>query len=317
MKKFIAILLVICSISVTAFADNSIKVTIDGNLIEFDVNPTMVNDRVLVPMRKIFETMGAEVEWASETQTIFAKKDDINIEMQIDNLIIKVNEEIITLDVPPMLIESRTLVPVRAVAESLNTTVNWDGENNTVIIKSLNLNEIRSKVRYHFEQDLLPTALLENKALISSDLSAGNLDAICNYVVEVWNSAVKQVVSDYSDASEEEYIFETQEQLNAFLTQKNVEFGLYPEENFEFLLVEDGETNDIVIKMTKLPDINISTYLGISYNTKKDLIYFTLEKNAGSNFSFCTIINGSKTSYPDFPNNMDEFIAGIEYIMNE
>ena len=56
--------------------------------------------------------------------------------MQIDNTVIKVNGENITLDVPPQLVDSRTLVPARAVAESLNAKVDWDGDTQTVIITS-------------------------------------------------------------------------------------------------------------------------------------------------------------------------------------
>ena len=88
----------------------------------------------MVPMRKIFEALGAEVEWFEDTKTIIAVKDEITITMQIDNLSIKVNEEEIILDVPPQLVESRTLVPVRAVAEGLDADVKWNDETQTVII---------------------------------------------------------------------------------------------------------------------------------------------------------------------------------------
>jgi len=54
--------------------------------------------------------------------------------MQVDNVVMKVNGEDIILDVPPQLIDSRALVPVRAVAEGLDAAVDWDGETQTVII---------------------------------------------------------------------------------------------------------------------------------------------------------------------------------------
>lgn len=86
-------------------------------------------------MRAIFEAMGATVEWEDTTKTITATKDKTTIVMQIGNKIITTGEKQIELDVEPQILNGRTLVPVRAVAESLNAKVNWDSESQTVIIE--------------------------------------------------------------------------------------------------------------------------------------------------------------------------------------
>ena len=70
--------------------------------------------------------MGAQVDWVAKTKTINASKDDITIVMKIDDPTIVVNGEQISLDVAPMIVESRTLVPIRAVAESLQADVRWE-----------------------------------------------------------------------------------------------------------------------------------------------------------------------------------------------
>ena len=62
---------------------NDITVTYDGENISFDVQPEIVDDRVMVPMRTIFETFGAKVKWNSDTQTITAKKKSKTIQMTI------------------------------------------------------------------------------------------------------------------------------------------------------------------------------------------------------------------------------------------
>ena len=122
-KKVVSLLLtliiVIGMFAMPVNADGGIKVLLDGQELAFDVPPQLINDRTMVPMRKIFEAMGANVEWNGDTQTVTATKEDITVIMQIDNTVIKVNDETITLDVPPQLVDSRTLVPARAVAESL------------------------------------------------------------------------------------------------------------------------------------------------------------------------------------------------------
>ncbi len=113
-----------------------ITVTLDGNVLEFDQNPIIVNSRTMVPLRAIFESLGATVEWDQDTQTVTSVKGDTTISMTIGKAEMKKNEEVIVLDVAPQIVGNRTLVPVRAVAESFNCIVDWDGETQTVIIKS-------------------------------------------------------------------------------------------------------------------------------------------------------------------------------------
>ena len=89
-----------------------------------------------------FEALGAEVDWKDETQTVTARKDNIIIIMQIDNAVISVSGKEVELDVPPQLIDSRTLVPVRAVAEGLQADVKWDDNTQTVIITKKETSDI-------------------------------------------------------------------------------------------------------------------------------------------------------------------------------
>jgi len=122
--------------SIAVAEDAAIKVLLDGKTISFDQPPIIVDGRTLVPMRAIFEAMGATIVWDSETQTITGKKDDIVIIMQIGNTIIMKNGQSVVLDVPPQIVNSRTLVPARAVAESLNAEVAWNSVTQTVSITS-------------------------------------------------------------------------------------------------------------------------------------------------------------------------------------
>ena len=123
-----------------AQATSEISVEINGQAISFDVPPQIINDRTMVPMRKIFETLGAKVEWLAQTRQILAIKGEDAIVMQIDapvilkNSFADGNEERVALDVAPIIIDGRTLVPVRAVSESLNATVEWLGDTKTVQI---------------------------------------------------------------------------------------------------------------------------------------------------------------------------------------
>ena len=119
-----------------------IKLTIGENImivegdteIPLDVPPTIINDRAMVPLRAIFNALGASVSWDGETKTIFAIKEDTVIAMQIGQAVIYVNGDVREIDSPSVIVEDRTLVPVRAIAEAFGNKVNYDGETRTVTI---------------------------------------------------------------------------------------------------------------------------------------------------------------------------------------
>lgn len=113
---------------------NDITVTYDGENISFDVQPKIVDDRVMVPMRTIFETFGAKVKWDSDTQTITAKKKSKTIQMTIGSSDMTKNDETYSFDVSPIIEDGRTLVPIRAISDMLGLDVEWNEKNNTVII---------------------------------------------------------------------------------------------------------------------------------------------------------------------------------------
>lgn len=119
---------------------DEIKVLLNGTAIIFDQPPIIENGRTLVPLRAIFEALGATVEWEQSTQTVTAVKDDITITLKIgDNSLVKIGVRI-QLDVPAMIVNGRTLVPVRAISESFGVDVEWDGDNRTVILTDVSNN---------------------------------------------------------------------------------------------------------------------------------------------------------------------------------
>ena len=114
---------------------DDIKVLINDREIEFDQPPIIKDDRTLVPMRAIFEAMGCEVIW--DDGTIDVWKDDENImTLWIDDpeMYLAEIDEHIELDVPPQIVNDRTLVPVRAISESMGAHVQWYGDTRTVDI---------------------------------------------------------------------------------------------------------------------------------------------------------------------------------------
>lgn len=134
MKKKIFAFAMAAALSVSAAGATSLVV--DGTSVQTDVPPVIVDGRTLVPVRALFESLGATVSWEESTQTATATKGSTVISMQIGNTTAYVNGVAKTLDVPAQTIEGRTMAPARFVAESLNATVNWDSSSDTVKIST-------------------------------------------------------------------------------------------------------------------------------------------------------------------------------------
>ena len=136
MKKICCLIVVlILALSIlNASADEVITVYLDNERLEFDVNPVLINNRTLVPMRTIFEALGAEVYWNNDTNTALALKDEEFVSIQIGSSEMETANCFIHLDVPAVLKDSRTLVPLRAVSEAFECDVLWNGDENRVVI---------------------------------------------------------------------------------------------------------------------------------------------------------------------------------------
>ena len=109
-----------------------ISVLVNNKSVSFDQPPIIEDGRTLVPLRAIFSALGAEVNWDADTRTVTASKNGTKISLTIVSNEMYVNGNVITLDVPAKIVNDRTLVPVRAVSESFNCHVTWNGSNRMV-----------------------------------------------------------------------------------------------------------------------------------------------------------------------------------------
>lgn len=139
MKKIISLLLVVVGLVLSsatlAFAnENEISVYVEGQKVSFDVPPQTINDRTMVPIRAIFEVMGATVNWDNATQTAICTKDNTVVKMTLNSKIEYINDVPYEMDVAPVIVDNRTLAPARYVAEAFGYFVNWDGNTKSVLI---------------------------------------------------------------------------------------------------------------------------------------------------------------------------------------
>lgn len=127
----------ICFFTFSFFASNaayaSPKVILNNQILNFDVPPTIENGRTLVPLRNIFESLGASVQWDDQANTVIAKKNEVEIKLIIGGNAYKNGKEIL-LEVPAKIIDGRTMVPLRFVAEALECSVVWNEKTESIII---------------------------------------------------------------------------------------------------------------------------------------------------------------------------------------
>lgn len=114
--------------------DKDVDVSVNDMYLYFDQEPIIEDGRTLVPLRTIFEALGAEVDWNSQTQTVTASKKGTTITLQIGSNTMYKNGKEIVLDVPAALKNGRTLVPVRAISEAFGCDVTWNAEQKQVEI---------------------------------------------------------------------------------------------------------------------------------------------------------------------------------------
>lgn len=139
---FLAMLMIFLSglggLSGQVLADTGVNpaVFLNGQKLTFDVPPMIENSRTLVPLRTIFESMGATVYWNSSTSTVTAVKGSTKVVMPLNSTKPTINGVIYTLDVPTRIVDNRALAPLRFVCEAFGGTVNWDANTYTVYIYS-------------------------------------------------------------------------------------------------------------------------------------------------------------------------------------
>lgn len=136
MKKLLAVLLAsVMLFAVNACAEDEIKVYVDGEIMTFDTPPELINDRTMVPMRAIFEKLGATVSWNDEfmrAEGLF--ENGKHVMLYIDKNTAYVDGELKILDASPYLKDERTMIPLRFVAEGGGAKVKWEDETQSVYI---------------------------------------------------------------------------------------------------------------------------------------------------------------------------------------
>lgn len=280
MKK-ILLMLVVCvlCISSTVLAGN-VNVQLNGKNVDFTdnegnrVEAQIINSRTMVPMRKIFELLGASIEWNRGNQTVLATKDDISIKLQIGNEIAEViragKTEKVKLDSMPVIVNNRTLVPLRFISESLEKQVGWDAQNQTAIIIDYD---------YFLEKIKSSTPNLY-KALTTMPVQGATIQITRNYndLTNSANNTTSTVYATVSQKSKNEQNISIDFSGNSLLFKEIVEEG-WGSIALDVAYDDDGityNTNSSVL--SKMLDSNRKTYKELGLTGKYNMSFSELAK---------------------------------------
>jgi len=129
---------------VGTFAAQPVTVMFDNVKLNSDVPQVLANDHVLVPLRAIFEALGARVEWDQATKTVMAITRRNFLQLRVGRKTAFLNGNEIDLDVPANIMRGRTMVPVRFVSEALGARVDWQAKSRTVVIKDAPIHYLKA-----------------------------------------------------------------------------------------------------------------------------------------------------------------------------
>lgn len=141
LKKYIMAMVLLVFMIVllpnTASGAQDIRVYLDGlPVVSEEAAPLIMDGRVMVPFRAVAESLNAEVNWDPGSQKVTAVREGITVVLQIGNQTAWRNGQAVSLDRPPIIINGRTLIPLRFFMESLGCQVGWNGQTYEVTITS-------------------------------------------------------------------------------------------------------------------------------------------------------------------------------------
>jgi len=138
MKKLVIVLFVLIMVPLALQAESEISVAIDGVRVQFpDQLPVIVNDRTLVPVGSVFNALGFTPTWNPAEQTATLTRSDFTVVIAIGSANFTTNGENFMLDVPAQIISDRTMLPLRAVLESIEIcpeNIGWDEATRSITI---------------------------------------------------------------------------------------------------------------------------------------------------------------------------------------
>ena len=175
--------------------------------------PLIMNDRTLIPIRAVVEAFGGEVSWNGDTRTAMLSYGENTIELTIDSTTAYLNGEAQTLDTTPVIINDRTMLPIRFISEGFGFDVEWEQSTQTVTISGSTAGATQTEptvapaVSTTAEPSSTESVQMgeqeENKMLVVYFSATGNTESLAQTIAEVTGADIYEIVPEDQYTSED------------------------------------------------------------------------------------------------------------------
>ena len=226
MRKYLRLLLVVFAfvtiLAVSAAAaekgktivmqiDNPI-ITVDGvsgNIDEDNTAPVIINERTYIPVRGLIKALGGSAQWDNNTKTAVLSYGSDEIRLTIDSTTAYYNDNAVTIDTAPLIVNNRTMLPARFIAESFGFDVNWEGESKTITVSEITGGEPSTVETVSEATTDLAASTAENtksdnassKTLVVYFSNTGNTESAANTIAEATGGDIYEIeaMDPYTD----------------------------------------------------------------------------------------------------------------------
>ncbi|MDR5584269.1 copper amine oxidase N-terminal domain-containing protein [Paenibacillus larvae] len=139
-----------------ANAEATVNVVVDGSPMSLSKPAVTVNGYTIIPMKDIFEKLGASVFWDGDHEIVTARKEETNVQLKIGSPVAQVNGISYLLPVEAQIFEGRTMVPLRFVSQVLGCGISWDGDTFTAYVDTKSMPDENQKLDQAAIDSLVP-----------------------------------------------------------------------------------------------------------------------------------------------------------------
>lgn len=182
---------------------NNPVITVDGESRNIDENntvPTIINDRTFIPVRGLTEAMGGSAQWDNDTKTAVLNYGSDEIRLTIDSTIAYYNNTAVEIDAAPVILNGRTMLPARFIAESFGFDVDWDSESKTITISETSAVESTETTTAEVSTELTTANDMQtedetagSKILVAYFSNTGNTESVAEKIAEAVSGDIYKI----------------------------------------------------------------------------------------------------------------------------
>lgn len=231
-RNIIVLLTLVALLALSIPVNAAPIVTLDGNPLYFSTPPVVDSGTSLVPLRALFEAMGATVTWDQATQTATAVKGNTTVVLKIGSTTPTINGQVQTLQVPAKIINGSTMAPLRFVGEAFGSSVGWDQGSQTITILSKPTSGTpppstdTSQVKIHFidvgQADCVYIQLPNHNDILIDGGNVADGPTIVNYLKAQGVDDIELMIATHPH---EDHIGGLPDVLNAFKVEEILDSG--------------------------------------------------------------------------------------------